>query len=315
MAFRLQRGNQLPRPRDESTADDDSTQVEFYFSDSNLPMDKFLLAQVGGTANNPVKISVIHGFQRMRHFQPYEDVVAALKDSEMLDVTDNDLIKRKVPLSNEIIGKSVEEGRRLIDDKTVHRSIYAVCPNHTCSRNPSYQTCILLMVLRPHFFQKGFGIETPTTQFEIEAFFAPYGPTNAIRLRRTYTHIFKGSVFVEFVDEATQQAFMALEVKPKWKGQDLLIKTKKEYVDEKAADIAAGRIRPGEKWDKASQGIDRNDWKKRREDDQKRGFRDDRQRDSNRGRGRDRGHQAQGQGRGRGRGRGGRGPPNDRNTQ
>ena len=131
--FRLQRGNRFPRPRDEPTADENSTQVEFYFCDSNLPMDKFLLAQVGGTANNPVKISVIHGFQRMRHFQPYEDVVAALKDSEMLEVIDNDLIKRKVPLSNEIIGKSVEEGRRLIDDKTVHRSIYAVCPNHTYS--------------------------------------------------------------------------------------------------------------------------------------------------------------------------------------
>ena len=111
---------------------------------------------------------------------------------------------------------------------------------------------------------------------------------------------------------------MALEVMPKWKGQDLLIKSKKEYVDEKAADIAAGRIRPGEKWEKANQGVNRNDWKKRREDDQKRGFRDDRQRDSNRGWGRGRGHQTQGQGRGgrgHGRGRGGRGPPNDRNTQ
>lgn len=144
--------------------------------------------------------------------------------------------------------------------------------------------------------QKGFDQETPTTQFEIEAFFAPYGPTNAIRLRRADNKVFKRSVFVEFADEATQQAFLALEPKPKWKGNDLLIKSKAEYVEGKLADIAAGKVIPRERREASGP----KDWKKRREEDQKRGFRDDKnQRGGGRGRG------AAGHSRGRGGGGGG----------
>lgn len=266
----------------EVTSDPDEIrkQVEFYFSDSNLPADKFLLGQVGGTANNGVKIKLLHEFKRMRRFQPFEAVVAALKESTMLEVTDDESVRRKVPLTKEAMGTTAKEGKKIIEDKTLPRSVYA----------------------------KGFGEETPITQFEIEAFFARYGPTNALRLRRTATGLFKGSVFVEFSNEDAQQAFLALEPKPKWKGNDLLIKSKNDYVQGKIEDIEAGRIRPsGNKGyknrppkrsdaDGPQKGTDPDAWKKRRDDDQKRGFRDDR-----RGRGR-------GQGRGgRDRGRGGRG--------
>ncbi|KAI9780404.1 MAG: hypothetical protein M1816_002862 [Peltula sp. TS41687] len=235
-------------------------QVEFYFSDSNLPWDKFLMEKVGGISNHPIDIKLIHNFKRMRHFQPYTAVVAALKDSQILEVTENE--------------------------------------------------------------QKGFDDETPTTQFDIEAFFKPCGPINAIRLRRTVTNIFKGSVFVEFADEALQQAFLAMDPKPQWKGKDLLIESKKDYVDRKAADIAAGRIprpKPNPRYayeDRSNKGIDQNDWKKRREEDSKNGFKDNRggrgvhkhHHNHNHGRGGGRGggrgdHRGRG-GRGRGRGRG-----------
>ena len=254
------------------------TQVEFYFSDSNLPMDKFLLDQVGGVENKPVEIKTLHNFKRMRRFQPYSAIIAALKDSTVLEVVDQDKVKRKVPIEQAALGKSVEEGQKWVEDKTLSRSIYA----------------------------KGFGEETPSTQFEIEAFFAPYGPTNAIRLRRVpvgaNSGVFKSSVFVEFADDATQQAFMALDPKPKWKGSELLWKTKKDYVEDKAADIAAGRVKPRKPWQDrkkgGSGGPDPDDWKKRRDEDQKRGFGADR--------GRNHGHGRDGGGRGRG-GRGGRG--------
>ncbi|KAI9841541.1 MAG: hypothetical protein M1837_000642 [Sclerophora amabilis] len=225
-----------------------STLVEFYFSDSNLPMDKFLYDQVGGSKNSPVKISLLHDFKRMKRFQPYEAIVAALKDSQVLDVTEDELVRRKVPLDEPTYGKTVEEGKRKWEDKTMSRSIYA----------------------------KGFGEEGPKTQFDIEAFFAPYGPTNAIRLRRTPTRNFKGSAFVEFADDETQQAFMALDPKPKWRGNELLIKTKQDYVDTKAADIAAGRIKPTGSYKYSREQKDPDDWKKRREEDQKRGFKNDR---------------------------------------
>jgi lupus La protein len=102
-------------------------QVEFYFSDSNLPRDKFLLGKVGGEANNPVDISLVHGFARMKHFQPYEAVVAALKESQLLEVIDDKAIRRKVPLSKELVAESVYEGQKLVDDMTLPRSVYVVC--------------------------------------------------------------------------------------------------------------------------------------------------------------------------------------------
>jgi len=119
---------------------------------------------------------------------------------------------------------------------------------------------------------------------------------------------FKGSVFVEFHDTATQQKFLALEPKPKWKGEvELMWKSKRDYVDGKQRDIKSGRIRPtglfrpyGE--NKAQkEGADLGDWKKRREQDQKSGFRDHRNGKGGRG-----GHGSKQRGRGRG-GRGGRG--------
>jgi lupus La protein len=193
-------------------------QVEFYFSDSNLPLDKFLYEQVGGSENNSVPIKVIHNFKRMRRFQPYSAVVAALQDSDILEVTDEE-VKRKVPLP-EAVGKSnVEDNIKIFEDKAQPRSIYA----------------------------KGFGEEGPSTQFDIEAFFMPYGPTNAIRLRRSYPDkTFKGSVFVEFDCEETQQTFLALDPKPKWNGKELTIMSKKEYCEMKLEDIKAGRVKPNE---------------------------------------------------------------------
>ncbi len=89
-----------------------------------------MLKHVGGTANNAVKISVVHNFKRMKHFQPYSAVVAALKESKVLEVTEGDCVKRRVPISKDLLGKNVEEGVKLLEDKTLPRSIYAVCLPH-----------------------------------------------------------------------------------------------------------------------------------------------------------------------------------------
>ncbi|KLJ10873.1 lupus La protein [Blastomyces silverae] len=201
-----------------SDPDEIRKQVEFYFSDSNLLMDKFLLSKVGGSENRPVELSLLHSFKRMRRFQPFSAVVDALKDSKTLELTDdNTCVRRKVALPETVKESLDPTAVRLFEDKAMDRSIYA----------------------------KGFGPEEPSTQFDIEAFFTPYGPTNAIRLRRTAEKIFKGSVFVEFDSEETQKAFLALEPKPKWKGTtDLLIKSKRDYCDDKIKEIEAGRLRP-----------------------------------------------------------------------
>lgn len=250
-------------------------QVEFYFSDSNLPQDQFLLFKVGGSENKPVDLEIIRSFKRMRHFEPLEAIVAALKESKTLNLVDNDTkIQRKQPLPqvvdewmNNPDKKHEPDHLRVFEDKAMPRTVYV----------------------------KGFGDEVPSTQFDIEAWFAQFGPTNAIRLRRTKDDkSFKGSVFAEFENEDLAQQFLALEPKPKYKDQELKVMSKKEYCDGKIEDIKAGRIqasddRPYDKQHKGRGGRfserrrggdDDRDWRTRREEDRKNGFRDDKRRDN-----------------------------------
>lgn len=232
-------------------------QVEFYFSDSNLVNDKFLLSKVGGSANNSVPLELLHSFKRMRRFQPFGAIVEALKSSETLELADNDTsVRRKTPLPESVKAEHDPNVVKVFEDKAMSRSIYA----------------------------KGFGQEEPSTQFDIEAFFAPYGPTNAIRLRRAADKTFKGSVFVEFESEEKQKAFLELDPKPKWNGQDLLIKSKKEYCEEKVREIESGRVKPnrprggfrgrGRGGRGGGRGGDKRDWRERRAEDQKKGFKE-----------------------------------------
>ena len=250
-------------------------QVEFYFSDSNLMSDNFLYSKVEGHQNLPVPISIIHSFKRMRHFQPYSAVLEALKESEILNVTDNgSCVQRKVPLPDHLKDKPMVEIQKVYEDEAMARSVYV----------------------------KGFGEEHPSTQFDIEAFFAEYGSTNSVRLRRAGNKMFKGSVFIEFDSDATQKAFLALDPAPKWKGNDLVIKSKKQYCDEKVEDIRSGKIKArqddGQSNYRGRRGDnDDRDWRTRRNEDSKSGFTD------RHGRG-NRGFGSSGRGRGGGRGRG-----------
>ena len=284
-------------------------QVEFYFSDSNLPIDAYLLDQTGGHKNRPVELKVIHNFKRMRHFQPFSAVRDAVKESKFLVLNENDEITRRIPL-DEKFTDDPQENRKLVHSSSMPRSIYA----------------------------KGFGEETKSTQLDIEAFFEPYGPIKGVRLRRADDGLFKGSVFVEFENESTQQAFLELEEKPEFDGKKLQIMSKSEYVDLKHEGIMDGLVKPrsptrqsfgGGRGDRRGRGGDRKysrDYDNRRGSGDKRRSRDhidkddwrerrDREQDGDR---RDR-HGGRGRGRGRGGrdrgGRGGRRPSPDYNDR
>lgn len=248
-------------------------QVEFYFGDWNFPQDKFMWETCGGSDNKPVLVKTLHSFKRMRSFQPYSAVIAALKDSKFLDVSGEEgeeLVKRKVPYKPLPTNKAKSEAATV--------------------------------------YVKGFGDESPDTQFQLESFFAQFGEVKGLKLRRTNENLFKGSVFVTFADEEEAGKFLKLDPAPKWKEHELKIMSKRAYCDEKNELIRQGKLEPntnnpkkfyegkdsgnkngrgrGRGGKDSRGGRDQDDWKKRRENDQKGGFRGGRGGRGGRGRGR-----------------------------
>ncbi|KAI9682988.1 MAG: hypothetical protein M1822_006181 [Bathelium mastoideum] len=73
-------------------------QVEYYFSDENLPKDAYLLAKCGGHENKPVSIKSICNFPRMRRL-PHTRVTDVLKTSTKLEVVDHTSVRRRDPLT------------------------------------------------------------------------------------------------------------------------------------------------------------------------------------------------------------------------
>ncbi|KAL1613611.1 hypothetical protein SLS54_010444 [Diplodia seriata] len=55
-----------------------------------------------------IRIKVLHNFSRMRRFQPYSAVVEAVKASEVLELTEDEEVRRKVPL-DEKFGNSYDD--------------------------------------------------------------------------------------------------------------------------------------------------------------------------------------------------------------
>jgi lupus La protein len=96
-------------------------QVEFYFSDANLPRDKFLWTQTQADPKKEgwVSIATIASFKRMQRFKPLEAIVAALRESkELLDVNEEGThVRRKVPLV---------KGTKDDFEELAKRTVYAV---------------------------------------------------------------------------------------------------------------------------------------------------------------------------------------------
>jgi hypothetical protein len=71
-------------------------QVEYYFSDENLPTDLHLLQCCGGRDNLGVSIGRINGFKKMRKFKK-KVIVEALRKSAFLEVSDDGkTVKREI---------------------------------------------------------------------------------------------------------------------------------------------------------------------------------------------------------------------------
>ncbi|KAI9270337.1 hypothetical protein BDA99DRAFT_501505 [Phascolomyces articulosus] len=180
-------------------------QVDFYFSDSNFPFDKFLYFLSKKNSEGWIPLETVAGFKKMKMItEDQEQVVSALRSG------DSDLVEL-----NEA-GDHIRRTKPLVEQNFVSRSIYA----------------------------KGFplvdeGAEKPIDalielQDKIEEFFQEHGKVLAVRLRKTDARpsVFKGSVYIEFDNISTAEEVAAKSLQ--YEGKDLLLKTKRQYLDEKS---------------------------------------------------------------------------------
>ncbi|CBX93971.1 hypothetical protein LEMA_P036450.1 [Plenodomus lingam JN3] len=156
----------------------DPGQVEFYFSDENLPTDLHLLKCCGGRENLPVSISLICGFKKMRGYKPKKLVVAALRKSLVLEVVENGKkIKRRRPMQGTCILDpdffDADDG--IAHDPRVCRQP-AVYPVPLLPQNKvEYPKGISKNMLKPTGFEKTYIEPMPTPQeaAEEEAMYDP----------------------------------------------------------------------------------------------------------------------------------------------
>ncbi|KAF8816897.1 hypothetical protein BYT27DRAFT_7127119 [Phlegmacium glaucopus] len=169
-------------------------QVEFYFADANLPYDKFMWTLYSKDPEHWIPVQTVASFKRMRQFS-----------SHGLEWVTNALRLSGV-LEVDETGTKV---RRITEPQQpknqFERSIYA----------------------------KGFGEEDPTLQGRLEEFFNQYGVVSAVRMRRDENKKFKSSVFTEFCDFESVDAFLKADPKPTWDGSELLIMSKEDYCEMK----------------------------------------------------------------------------------
>ncbi|CCH62935.1 hypothetical protein TBLA_0I02790 [Henningerozyma blattae CBS 6284] len=172
-------------------------QVEFYFSEYNLPYDKFLRS-IAEKNDGWVPITTIATFNRMKRYRPIDKVVEVLKTSTILEVSnDGENIKRLKPLVLDRKDKQEQSSRTLAILNFPHDSDKNIISNENQeNQNASELTD-----------------NAKLYQEDIENFIKTLSPKNTInqvRLKRDRKRNFNGTVLVEFKHLKNYQNFLTL---------------------------------------------------------------------------------------------------------
>lgn len=182
-------------------------QVEFYFSDSNLPRDKFLRETVSADPEGFVDIALIITFSRLRYLLhplgglQQEEIIATvaniLATSDSLTLSED---RRRVRRLAEL------RGREELDAEVEARSVYA---------SPFPMTA---------------------TIDDLKDYFSTHAKVLSIRLRRhVMSKDFKGSVFVELADPESCLQLLGKASALEYEGAKLHVLMKKDYLQSKVA--------------------------------------------------------------------------------